>query len=141
MKQDKAESRKQKAKDEALARALADYQNLVKRVDRERVEIYTRASKNIIEELIPVLDLLSRAQKHLKDPGLEMALGQFRQVLERYGVEEIEAKEGIVFDASLHEAVETVEGGEVGKIAQVAQAGYKWKEGMVLRPAKVVVYK
>ncbi|MBI2590911.1 MAG: nucleotide exchange factor GrpE [Candidatus Blackburnbacteria bacterium] len=149
MKEDKTKSAKQKTKaekesdkqDEALARVLADYQNLVKRVDRERIEIYTRASKNIIEELIPVLDLLGRAQSQLQDPGLEMAIGQFRQVLGRHGVEAIETKEGMQFDANLHEAVETVEGGETGAIAQIAQAGYKWKDGMVLRPVKVTVYK
>lgn len=152
MKEDKTKSTNQKAKNkeeetkkdersEALARALADYQNLVKRVDRERVEIYTRASKNITEELIPVLDLLKRAQSHLEDLGLEMAIGQFKQVLGKYGVEVIEIKEGMQFDTNLHEVVETVEGGEIGTIAQVAQDGYKWKDGMVLRPSKVVVYK
>ncbi|OGY09920.1 MAG: nucleotide exchange factor GrpE [Candidatus Blackburnbacteria bacterium RIFCSPHIGHO2_01_FULL_43_15b] len=149
MKENKTKSAKQKTKaekefdkqDEALARVLADYQNLVKRVDRERVEIYTRASKNIIEELVPVVDLLRRAQSHLQDTGLEMALEQFRQVLERHGIEDVEAKEGMTFDASIHEAVETVEGGRAGTVAQVAQAGYKWKDGMVLRPAKVTVYK
>lgn len=128
-------------KDQALARALADYQNLVKRTEKERLEIYVRAGKNIVEELLPVLDLLYKSQEHLKDPGLEMALEQFGQVLSKFGVEKIKVETGQPFDHALHEAVDTVEGGEPGQIASVAQEGYKWKDGMVLRPAKVVVSK
>lgn len=130
-----------KTKEEALARAFADYQNLVNRVEREKIEIYTRASKSLIEELLPVLDLLKRAQNHLGDPGLAIALQNFEQVIARAGVEKIEVKSGDQFDAMSHEVVETIEGKEPGIIAKVLEDGFKWKDGKVLRPVKVEVYK
>lgn len=125
---------------EALARALADYQNLIKRTEREKLEIYTRASKNIVEELLPVLDLFIRAQDHLNDSGLSMGLAQFQQVLERGGIEKIETNVADAFDPNIHEVVETVEGGEPGTIAKLVVDGYKWKDGGLLRPVKVIVY-
>lgn len=133
--------RKTNEQNEALARALADYQNLVKRTDREKFEILSRANKSIVEELLPVLDQFKRAQAHLKDPGLEMALEQLKNVLGRSGVEVISTHVGDVFDVKLHEAVETVEGRESGTIAKVLEDGFKWKDGQVLRPARVEVYK
>lgn len=132
---------KDKKQNEALARALADYQNLVKRVEREKIEIYTRSSRNLIEELLPGLDILETAQAHLKDPGLEVAQNHFAQALEKAGLEEIKVLPGDTFNANCHEAVETKEGGEAGTIAHVVRTGYKWKDGMVLRPTKVEVYK
>ncbi len=126
---------------EALARALADYQNLQKRVEREKFEILTRANKNTVEELLPVLDQLKRAQTHLKDSGLEMALEQFKSVLTRCGVETIPTKAGDTFNASLHEAIEAKDGGQSGIIINVLEDGHRWLDGQVIRPAKVAVYK
>lgn len=125
---------------EKLARALADYQNLAKRIDREKEEIVARANKNLLKELLPVLDNLEVAQVHLEDQGLAMAIAQFKNVLEQNGVEEIETKKDDSFDEALHEAAEAVEGGEKGKIAEVLRKGYKWKDGMALRPVQVKVY-
>lgn len=132
--------RKTSKQDEALVRALADYQNLIKRTEREKSELLSRANKNIVEDLLPVLDQLNRAQAHLKDQGLEMALEQFKNVLTQKGVETINANPGDIFDVGLHEAVETVEGGKHGTIAKVRENGFKWKDGQVLRPTKVEVY-
>lgn len=126
--------------EEQLARALADYQNLIKRVEREKEEVLAKASKSLVEELLPVLDVLQTAQKHLKDNGLEMAIIQFRQVLERAGVERIGAEPGDRFDENIHEAVDTESGGQKGTIARVATEGYRWRDGSLLRPVKVVVY-
>src|SRR5260221_96546 len=50
-----------------LARALADYDNLRKRADEERVSFIKYASRNILQSLLPVLDTFEAAQKHLKD--------------------------------------------------------------------------
>lgn len=125
---------------EKLARALADYQNLAKRIDREKEEIVARANKNLLKELLPVLDNLEAAQVHLEDQGLVMAINQFKNILEQNGVEEIKTQRGDDFDEVRHEAAEVAEGGEKGKIAEVLRKGYKWKDGMVLRPVQVKVY-
>lgn len=123
-----------------LARALADYDNLVKRLSRERDEITVRANKNMLEDLLPVLDNIDRAQSHLKDQGLGMGLTQFAQVLEKYGVQEIKVEEGLEFDAMRHEAIDSRDGGVKGQVAEVLVKGFTWRDGSVVRPAKVAVY-
>lgn len=124
-----------------LARALADYDNLVKRLAREKDEITIRANKNLLEDLLPVLDNLERAQSHLKDQGLAMGLNSFQQVLTRYGVNEIKVEQNADFDALLHEAIDSRTGGEAGKVAEILVKGFVWRDGSVIRPAKVIVYK
>jgi len=57
-----------------LARALADYDNLNKRVDRERQDLIKIASVGVIIKLLPVIDNLESAQVHLKDQGLAISI-------------------------------------------------------------------
>lgn len=124
-----------------LARVLADYDNLTKRQAREREEIYLRATRNLVEDLLPTVDDLERAEGHLQDQGLKMGMDNFRRVLDMYGVVEISVKVGDNFDSQIHEAIESVEGESLGTIAQVFAKGYKWKDEKIIRPAKVSVYK
>lgn len=126
--------------EQRLARALADYDNLVKRTEREKEEIILRATKRLVEDLLPAIDNLERAQEHLKDEGLQMALAHIRRILEVHGVREIKALKGDKFDGRRHEAIETVGGGKEGVIAKVFEKGYEWNDGIVIRPAKVQVY-
>lgn len=132
-----------------LARALADYDNLVKRFERERPEVIKRATKSLVEDLLPVLDNLDRARAHLKDSGLDMAVSQFETILANYGVEEIMTIIGDKFDNNVHEAIEIVDPDSIGvegtkeqngTIAAVLARGWKWQDGQVIRPAKVKVY-
>lgn len=126
-----------------LARALADYDNLVKRLGREKEEIVQRATQNLVEDLLPAIDNLERASNHLNDNGLNMAIVQIKQILVQYGVEEVSTNPGEKFDSNLHEAVEIIEGAQNqnGTIAEVLARGWRWQNGMVIRPAKVKVYK
>ena len=128
---------KSKQLEEQLKRALADYQNLERRVEEERKLLGQLSSAILIERFLPVLDNLENAQKHLKDEGLEMVIKQFRDVLRSEGVEEIEAQ-GSKFDPNLHEATAVVEGQNDGMIAKVIRKGYKINS-KVLRPAQVAV--
>ncbi|MDO8503687.1 MAG: nucleotide exchange factor GrpE [bacterium] len=123
-----------------LARALADYDNLVKRWNREREEVVLRATKGLVEDLLPVVDSIERAQEYLKDEGLKMALTHLHKVLQERGVEMIEVALGDQFDSRLHEALDAVPGGNQGTIAEILAQGYRWKDGMVIRPVKVRVY-
>src|SRR5258708_7768733 len=92
-----------------LARALADYDNLRKRADEERVSFIKYASRNILQSLLPVLDTFESAQTHLKDNGLAIAIAQFKEVLKSEGLEEIRPTVGQEFDENLMEAIEIVE--------------------------------
>lgn len=137
---DKAEiGQELKELEQRLKRALADYQNLERRVSEEKQMLGTMYTQILIEKFLPVLDNLENAQNHLKDEGVEMVLKQFKDVLRREGVEETGA-EGESFDPQKHEAVETVEGEKDGTVAKVLTKGYKI-ENRVIRPAKVIVTK
>ena len=120
-----------------LKRALADYQNLERRIDEERRLLSHLSSALVVEKLLPVLDNLENAQKHLKDEGLEIVIKQFRDVLESEGVCEITA-EGSPFDPNFHEAVEILESEKDGVVLKVLAKGYKIND-KVLRPAQVAV--
>lgn len=133
---------KKDQKDARLARALADYQNLVKRFEKEKEAVIRRANKALIGELLPVLDVLELAQTHLKDPGLEIAIVQFKNTLKQVGIDEIKTKIGDKFDEAIHEAIEAREGGKSEMIAGISRKGYIWSaDKQVLRPCQVIVYK
>lgn len=122
-----------------LKRALADYQNLERRVDEERRLLSALSAALLIEKFLPVLDNLESAQKHLNDEGLEIVIKQFKDVLSQEGVEEIPAV-GSTFDPHLHEAAEVQEGQNDNTVVKVLAKGYKLND-KVLRPAQVVVEK
>ncbi len=133
----------QKSKIEELEqnwkRALADYQNLVKRIESDKAEIIKLASLNIVNKLLPTLDVLEKAAAHSQDAGVNMAVKQFSQVLAEEGLEEIAPAVGDKFDPNLHECVETISGESVESIAEVTRKGYKIN-GFILRSAQVKVW-
>jgi len=124
---------------ESWKRALADYQNLQKRYDRERADFVQFASAGLILRLIEVLNHLEKAAENLKDKGLDIIVTEFKKVLTENGLEEIKSQ-GEKFDPNFMEAVEVVEGKDEGKVAEVVSKGYLLN-GKVLLPAKVKVFK
>ncbi len=129
--------------DSQLKRAVADYQNLEKRVSEGRSELTNYVGAEIIRRLLPVLDHLEQSLSGISDEerqsgwakGVELAVKEFNQVLQSEGLEEIVADGQ--FDPSLHEAVDTRDG-EHDRILEVVRKGYNLN-GKVLRPAQVVV--
>ncbi len=119
-------------------RALADYQNLEKRVEAQRRELILSSSRGILERLLPVLDTLMLASKHVNDKGLEVSIQQFLDVLKSEGVQRVETKHK-KFDPSLMEAVGT-DSGEPEKVLEEVRAGYTLHTTL-LRPAQVIVGK
>src|SRR3989344_2460052 len=81
-----------------LARTLADYDNLVKRVERERDEVKKVLSLRLILKLLTVLDGLENAQEHLKDQGLAITIIEFKRILNEEGLIEIKPEVGVKFD-------------------------------------------
>ena len=109
-------------------RALADYQNLEKRFAKESEVVTKFANEVLILRSIKVLD------------GVEMVLKNFREVLSAEGLEEIAVNVGDEFEASLCEALETVEGEKANLVVEVLRRGYKLNEKAV-RPVGVKVSK
>jgi len=121
-----------------LKRALADYQNLEKRVVSEKSEWIKLANKGLLLRLLPALDNLSLAEKHTQDEGVKLSIDQILSAFKEEGIEKIETI-GLDFDPNLMEAVHTTTG-EEGKVAEEVRAGYTLF-GQVLRPAQVAVGK
>src|SRR6185437_6431143 len=119
-------------------RALADYQNLQKRVQEEKSEWIRSGNKELILRILPVLDTLMLAQQHIEDQGLQVSVQQFLDILKSEGVTKIETV-GHEFDPHLMECV-TTEEGEKNKVLQEIRAGFMQYE-RVLRPAQVTVGK
>jgi molecular chaperone GrpE len=124
-----------------LARALADYDNLSKRVERERQELGKMASVGVIIKLLPILDNLESAQVHLQDQGLAISIGEFKKVLSEEGLTEIRPNVGNEFDEQTMEAIEVVKGESDNKVTETVLTGWKFSDGMVVRHAKVKVSK
>ena len=123
-----------------LARVLADYDNLRKRVEQER-EVWAKFSAQVIcTRLLPILDILEGAQNHLKDQGLAIAISEFKKVFNEEGLKESRPVAGETFDPKVHEAIELVDGGEKGEVAELILPGWMYNEARVLRHAKVRVY-
>lgn len=121
-----------------LARAVADYRNLEKRVEEEKKEVVKYANKQLLERLLPAFDNLFLAEKHVKDQGLKLSIKKLVESLEAEGVKRIEAQ-GKDFTADFMECVDTVEG-DAGKVIVELLPGFTLY-GKLLRPAKVRVGK
>lgn len=146
--------------DNQLKRAVADYQNLEKRVSEGRSELTNWATTELIKKLLVVLDHYEKAISGATEgerqsgwfKGVVLATQQLQQVLKDEGLEEIAADpstssgQGVQFDPTLHEAVDTREpssaqalaGKGENSILEVVEKGYNLN-GKVLRPAKVIV--
>lgn len=133
-----AESEKLK---EQLARALADYDNLSKRVEREREGYSELASLRFVVKLLPVIDMIEQSQKHIKDAGLAIALKELYDVLATESIVPIKAGVGDEFDQNVHEVVEVVDGETSNLISECILSGWRYNNGQVIRPAKVKVTK
>jgi molecular chaperone GrpE len=129
---------KVKELEERLARSLADYSNLCKRIETQKETFYSIASSSLMAKMIDVLDNFYLADSHLKDEGLKMAINNFVSVLKSEGLEEIETQDKD-FDHNLMECIQ-VEKSQNNKILKTVKKGYSLN-GQCLRPAQVVVGK
>jgi molecular chaperone GrpE len=125
-------------------RAVAEFQNYKKRVDRDRESDKAVMKGDLIRRFLPVLDDLERAIKDRpKDSpwaaGIELITRKFESILKAEGLTRIDA-EGQPFDPTYHEAIsyEPADGVESGNVIGVVQNGYMLGD-YVVRPAQVRV--
>ena len=130
-------------------RANADFENLKKRLEKEKDSAVAYASESFAKDLLPIIDALEEAAKidvegnELADKievGVKQCLSLFTKTFEKYGIVPIATDAG--FDPSVHNAISMIEaeGVKKGDIVQVYQKGYMYKQ-RVLRAAMVVVAK
>ena len=128
-----------------FTRLTAEYDNYRKRTTKEKDGIYQDAKGDTIKTFLAVYDNLERASAagggedspHKK--GLDMIFQQYKEILAKLGVEEIEAQ-GQPFDPEWMNAVMHVENDSFGEntVAQVFQAGFRMGD-KVIRHAIVQV--
>jgi molecular chaperone GrpE len=127
-------------------RLVADFQNLKRRTEKDKADIYAYANEKIAVDLLNVIDNFERAMAHISESsdktlaeGMTMIYKLLKEVFEKNGITEINAQ-GEEFNPNYHHAVLSVktDGIESGKVAETLQKGYALK-GKVIRPAMVKV--
>ena len=116
-------------------RILADYQNLQRRSQEERLAFIKMANKDLFEALLQPLGHLSLAAASLKDRGLDMVIEQFWKELQNFGLAEIEVL-GKEFDLKTMEVVDKKGDGE--KVVEVVRKGFTLN-GEVIQHAQVIL--
>ncbi len=127
-----------------LMRSQAEFQNLKKRVDRERLELFEYSSVEAVRVLLPILDDFERALKigsadREYAGGMELIYQRLFDALKKLGLEPIDSI-GKPFDPQIHHAIDMVETDEAPDhtVLDEFQRGYNFK-GRMLRPAMVKV--
>lgn len=127
-----------------LKRIMAEFENYKKRSGKEREMLYNSLLADIVSSFLPVIDNLEKAAEAKTEDenykqGLELVLKQFKDVLTKFGVEEIKTV-GEIFDPEVHEAVSSLQDETKAEkeIVQEFRKGYKIST-KVIRHAMVVV--
>ncbi|MCK9782892.1 MULTISPECIES: nucleotide exchange factor GrpE [Enterobacterales] len=140
----------QKTEREAMARALAEVENVRRRTQQDIEKAHKFALEKFSNELLPVLDNLERAlsaadheNESLKPmiEGLELTLKSFLDAVRKFGIEVVEEK-NVAFNPEVHQAMTLIDSPEheSNHVVDVMQKGYTLN-GRLLRPAMVIVSK
>ena len=129
-------------------RANAEFENIKKRMEKEKASALAYANESFARDLLDVLDALEAAlnteandEASIKiKEGVQNTLELFLKKLGKHGIQAIEEQKD--FNPNLHEAMFHIQSDahSSGEIVQVLQKGYKIAE-RVIRPTKVSVAK
>ena len=129
-------------------RLFAEFENYKRRTSKERIELFSTASQDVIQALLPVLDDFDRAMVELSkheeselSKGVELIKNKLNNTLQQKGLSLVEVNKGDDFNADNHEAVTQIPAPTddlKGKIIDVIEQGYKLGE-KVIRFPKVVI--
>ena len=139
----------EEAKDKYL-RKVAEFENFKRRNAKERIELIQTAGRDVITEMLNVLDDCDRAQKQLESSddyatnkeGVLLVFNKLRNTLQARGVKAMETVHQD-FNADLHEAITEIPAPSEelkGKIVDEVMKGY-YLNDKIIRHAKVVVGK
>ena len=138
------------AEKDKFLRLFAEFENYKRRTAKERIELFSTASEEVMISLLPILDDFDRASAEIeKDKDNEVFKGvlliknKLFDSLKSKGLALIEVNKGDEFNADNHEAVTQIPAPTKemeGKIIDVIEKGYKLGE-KVIRYPKVVIGK
>jgi molecular chaperone GrpE len=143
-----AEAKAKEAEDKFL-RTHADFENIKKRLEREKYSAIDYASEKFAKDMLSTIDTLDMALSSAAidapaeellaklNEGIELTLKKFVETFEKHDITVVDTEE---FNPEFHNAVMQVDSDEheSGQIVQVMQKGYMFKERL-LRPAMVSV--
>ncbi|CEG57604.1 nucleotide exchange factor GrpE [Legionella fallonii] len=133
---------------EKSVRAVAELDNVRRRMEREVANAHKYGMEKLITALLPVIDSLEQALQIAEKSddvamheGLDLTMKLFTDVLQKFDVARIDPV-GEVFDPQQHEAmsIQEVPGTPPNTVVTVFQKGYKLSD-RVIRPARVIVSK
>lgn len=146
-----AKAEAEKFRDVAL-RAEAEMQNVRRRAEQDVEKAHKFGQEKLVSDLLPVIDSLEKAiesAQHAEGSeavsaiieGMTLCHKMFVDTLSKQGGEVVDP-EGEPFDPNLHQAISTVENGDVEPktVLTVVQKGYTLN-GRLVRPAMVMVSK
>ena len=135
-----------------LIEAHADFENIKKRLEKDKITAVNFANESFARDLLGVIDALEMAlntqiseenseAKTLKE-GVSLTIESFKAALAKHGVKMIETSVGGEFNPEIHNAMSYIESDSIasGFIAQIYQNGYMYNE-RILRPAMVLIAK
>lgn len=129
-------------------RLYAEFDNFKRRTSKERLELLQIAGKDVIVDLLPVLDDFERAQKSIEKAsdieavkeGVKLVHHKLKNVLTNKGLKEMNAI-GAEFDADVHEGITNIPAPSddlKGKVVDELEKGY-YLNDKVIRFAKVII--
>ena len=128
-------------------RLFAEFDNYKRRTAKERIELIQTAGKDVIVNLLEILDDMDRGEKQMEiqtdaekvAEGNQLIFAKLKSLLQRKGLKEMPSIHSN-FDVEKHEAVSQINAGEEmkGKVVDVLQKGYYLNDKLI-RFAKVVV--
>ncbi|MFD0991249.1 nucleotide exchange factor GrpE [Mariniflexile jejuense] len=146
--EEKLQNELKQEKDKFL-RLFAEFENYKRRTSKERIELFSTASEDVMKTLLPVLDDFERALSHIDDDkeaealrkGVLLIYNKLIGTLEQKGLKALAVDKGEVFNADNHEAITQIPAPTPdlkGKIIDVIEKGYKLGD-KVIRFPKVVI--
>jgi molecular chaperone GrpE len=145
--EEKLQEELSKEKDKFL-RLFAEFENYKKRTSKERMDLFKTANQEVLLAVLPVLDDFDRAMVQISASedeamvkGVELIHEKLRTTLTSKGLEQIEIKQGDVFDADFAEAITQIPAPTdalKGKIVDVIEKGYKLGDKIIRFP-KVII--
>jgi len=129
-------------------RLYSEFENYRKRTAKEKIDIITNASENLLKEILPVVDDFERAivnnvkvsEAETIKEGFELIHNKLYKTLTNQGLKPMDAIEKN-FDPDIHEAITKIPAPKnklKGKVIDVVEKGYTIND-KVIRFAKVVV--
>lgn len=131
-------------------RKVAEFDNFRRRSIKEKMELIQTAGKEVITDLLVVLDDFSRAEKQMESTedieqlkeGMKLIFTKFKNQLNAKGLKPMETI-NMEFDSHMHEAITEVPAAseeQKGKVVDEIEKGY-YLNDKIIRYAKVVVGK